>query len=131
MKRRTALSVGVGVALSGCLAGINEPQTQIDWIRLVNNRSEAYTIDVIIEEDSEEIFVDKYELGITPESSTITVETSLTRQGAYVLRFRAGGQWVHIYPEEYADVSEECIGVHFELHQQGTRGFEIQPGTDC
>jgi hypothetical protein len=131
MKRRTVLSVGVGVALSGCLTGVNQPQTQIDWIRLVNNRSEAYTVDVIIEEDGEEIFTDECELGTTPESSRTTVETSLTQLGPYVLRFRADDQWVHIYPEEYADVSEECIGVHFELHRQGTRGFDIQPGTEC
>jgi len=131
VKRRTTLSLGVCIALSGCLAGINEPQKQIDWIRLVNNRSEASTIDVRIEEDGEEIFADEYELGTTPESSTICVEPALTRKSAYALRFRADGQWVHIYPDEYADVSEECLGVHFELHQQGTREFDIQPGRDC
>jgi hypothetical protein len=131
MRRRTIISLGVGIALSGCLSGINEPQKQIDWIRLVNERSEAYTIDVIIEEDGEEIFADEYEVGTTPELSTISVAPPLTRKGSYVLRFRADGQWVHIYPEEYADVRKGCIGIHFELHQQETQRFDIQPGTDC
>ena len=131
MQRRALLSLGVGSALSGCLAGITEPQKQIDWIRLVNNRAEAYTIAVIIEEDGEEIFADEYDVGTTPDTSQISVEPPLTRTGAYVLRFRADGQWVHIYPEEYADVSERCIGIQFELHQQGTRGFDIQPETHC
>jgi hypothetical protein len=129
--RRAILSLGVGVAVSGCLGWGGGPEKRLGGIRLVNDRAEAHTVDVVVERDDEEVFADEYRLGTDDESSTLTVDAPTREAGRLVVRFRADDQWVSVYPEDYDDVSERCIGVQFELHRQGTTGYEIRPSTEC
>lgn len=131
MERRSFLSLGVSIALSGCLGEISEPQTRIDWIQFVNNRPEPYTIDVIIERDGEEVFSETYQLGTSPNSLTTRTDIPLRGKESYALHFLTDKQWIHIQPEDYDDVIENCIGIWFVLQQQGTIGYEIQPDTEC
>jgi hypothetical protein len=131
MNRRAFLSLGVAIVVGGCLGWGNETQKRIAGIRLVNNRPEASTIEVVIEKDGEEVFTDEYRLRTTQDSSTVNVDIPLQKAGRFVLRFRADDQWVSIYPEDYESVDERCIGVSFELHQQSTSGYEIQPRAEC
>lgn len=131
MNRRAFLVLGGSISGSGCLGWDNESQKQIEAIHLVNNRTEAYTIEVVIENDGENVFTDKYQLGTSQNSSTVSVDTSFLETGQFVLRFRVDNQWVSIYSEEYESVDGRCVGVYFELHPQGTTGYKIQPSTDC
>jgi hypothetical protein len=131
MERRTLLVLAGSISTSGCLGAIGGPKKRIGWIRLVNNRSEAHHVDVVIERDGEETFTDSYRLGTDPESSGARIDAPLEERGSYVLRFRAEGQWSHIDPSEYDDVRTNCIGVRFELHGQGTQGYEIEPTREC
>lgn len=131
MDRRAFLSLGVGIAVSGCLGWGTESQKRIGDLRLTNNRTEPFTIDVVIERNDEEVFTDEYQLGTGQDSSTVSIDSPVQAAGRFILRFRADAQWVSIYPADYERVDERCIGVHFELHQQDTSGIEIQPRTEC
>jgi hypothetical protein len=131
MKRRGFLALGVGIASSGCLGGDDESRKRIVWTRLVNDRAEVYDVAVVIESGDEDVFTDEYHLGTGPGSSTVLVDVPLEERDRYVIRFLADGQWVHVYPEEYDDVTESCIGVQFELSREGTRGYEIRRSTGC
>ena len=131
MNRRAVLSVGVGIAVSGCLGWGTEAPKRIGAIRLVNERSEAYTIDVVIESGGEEAFSEAYQLGTEEDASTVSIDTPLQEAGRPVIRFRVDDQWVSVYPEEYEHVAERCIDVHFKLHQAGTIGYDVNPGTEC
>jgi hypothetical protein len=131
MKRRAVLSVSVGIAVSGCLGWATRAPKRIGVIRLVNERSEPYTIDVVIERDGEEAFSQEYQLGTTQDASTVSIDTPLQEAGRPVIRFRVDDQWVSMYPEEYERVEGHCIDVHFQLHRGGTIGYDADPSTKC
>jgi hypothetical protein len=131
MKRRGLLALGVGVVTGGCLGIGAEPRRRIGRLHLVNHRPEPHSVEVVVETDGEEAFADEYRLGAGPEPSTVLADVPLEDRRAYVIRFSTGDQWVHVYPEEYGDVSGNCIGVLFELHRRGTRGYEVGPSTEC
>jgi hypothetical protein len=131
MDRRTLLAVGASVALGGCFGAIGGPTTRIDWIHLVNDRSSPHHVDVIIERDGEELFADDYRLGTETGSETTRIDDPVDGRGRYVVRFRTGGQWIHVEPTEYEDARADCVGVRFELHERGTSGYEVQPSESC
>lgn len=133
MKRRALLALPVSVLLGGCL-GLDidgAPRTRIAWVRLVNDRPEPSDVTVVVERDGEQVSSETYRLGTDPEQATVRSDDPVNRSGRYTVRFRADDQWVHVGPSEYADVTAACIGVRFELHEQGTMGYEVTPGQDC
>ena len=131
MKRRALLALGTGIALGGCLGNRHSPSIRIDSIRLSNNRTEPYEIEVWIESNDEEVFRNEYRLGTGPESSTMVIHDPVNGKKHYELLFRADGQTDIISPSEYDDINGECVAVQYELHQQNTRGFNIQQSEGC
>jgi len=130
MKRRALLALCASVPLGGCLALDDPPRKRIAWIRLVNERTEPFDITVLVERDGEEVSAESYRLG-TGDGATVRSDAPVDGPGRYTVRFRADDQWIHVDPSEYAGVAAPCIGVCFELHEQGTLGYEVTPGQDC
>ena len=132
MKRRALLALPASALLGGCL-GLDigdAPRTRIAWIRLVNERPEPFDVTVVVERDGEQVSSETYRLG-TGAEGTVRSDDPVDMSGRYTVRFRADGQWVHVEPSAYADVAAPCVGVRFELHRQGTMGYEVTPGRDC
>lgn len=132
MKRRALLALCASAPLGGCLGlGIDAPRKRIAWLRLANERTEAAEVAVVVERDDREVFSETYQLGTGPERATVRSDDPVERPGRYTVRFRAADQWAHVDPSEYADIAASCIGVRFELHRQGTMGYEVVPGQNC
>ena len=131
MDRRAFITLGVSVAMGGCLSGLGQPSTRIGWVRLVNDRSEPYETELVIEQGDNAVYRGEYRLGSTTDGSTVDIDAPVDGRRAYTISFLADGQWVHVYPEEYGDVDGECIGVRFTLQRQGTRGVDVEPVDEC
>ncbi len=131
MDRRAFLVLGLGSAMAGCLGVAGQPTTRIQWIRLVNDRSEAYETEVVVEASDETVFRDQYRIGTGSSASTVDIEDPVDGRASYIVRFLADGQWIHVYPEEYADVDGNCIGVRFTLDPDGTRGLDLESIDEC
>ncbi len=89
MKRRQALlSACTVVASAGCL-GFASPQPakpRLAWIWLLNDRDGPYEVDVVVEDDSEQVFSDTYELGTEPDTANVHVDNPVDGAGQYVVR---------------------------------------------
>lgn len=133
MNRRTWLGLCVCALSSGCLGRTGPPKKNIAWVRLENDRDEAHDIEVFIERSGEEVFSENYQLGTSPEQSTIRVNNPVEEPGRYSLYVDIGDQLVRLHPSEFADadIGERCIGIHYTLHEQGTSGFEFEPSQEC
>ncbi|MFC6989581.1 hypothetical protein ACFQJD_14295 [Haloplanus sp. GCM10025708] len=129
MKRRALLSLVAGVPVGGCLG--RQPLPRIAWIRLVNDRDEAYDVGVFVDADGEQVFSEQYHLGTTPDSATVLVESPVEGTGRYVVRADVDGQIVSVDATRAVDGDENCVGVRFSLHRRGTLGHRTESMQEC
>lgn len=133
MNRRTLLTLCVGAFVGGCLGRTGPPKKQISWMRLENNRDEAYDVEITIVRNDKTVFRENYQLGTDPEQATIRVDDPVTEPGRYSLYVDIDDQSVHLRASEFADADlcEPCVGIRYTLHEQGTSGFEFEPVRGC
>jgi hypothetical protein len=129
MDRRTYLGSAVGtlagtIGLAGCVGLRGGPTTaRLAWVWLVNDRDEAYDVDVTIEDAGETVFAETYRLAPDPSSKTPPVRTTerpVEGAGEYVVTARMDGETRTVDATEYVDGDEDCIGVRFSLLNSGS-----------
>lgn len=131
MDRRAYLTLGVSVAVGGCLGGLGQPTTRIAWVRLVNDRSEPYQTELVIEHGDDTVYRDEHRLGTGAGGAVIDIDAPVDGRQSYTISFLAEGQWTHVYPEEYGNLDGECLGVRFTLNQRDNRGVETEAVDGC
>lgn len=115
----TATSLAATTGLAGCVGLGEEPTTvRLAWIWLVNDRDEAYDVDVTIEDAGETVFAETYRLGTDPSSATPPVQTTerpVEGAGKYVVTARIDGEMRTVDATDHVDGDEDCIGVRFSI----------------
>jgi hypothetical protein len=132
MKRRALLLLGVTSLFSGCLGiGENQPQPQLAWIWLQNDREEGYEVEVVVEEDGESVFSKTYQLGATPDTANINVDDPVDEPGHYVVRATMDGETREVDIADFVDDDENCIGVRFSLLNNGSVDYWTKSMQQC
>lgn len=138
--RRTYLASAVGslaatTGLAGCVRLGGEPTTaRLAWIWLVNDRDEAYEVDVTIEDAEETVFAETYRLGTDPSSETPPVQTTerpVEGAGEYVVTARMDGETRTVDATEHVDSDEDCVGVRFSLLNDGSADYWVKSMQQC
>jgi len=140
MDRRTYLTSAVGsffgtIGLAGCVGLGGGPTTaRLAWVWLVNDRDEAYDVDVTIEDAGETVFAETYRLGTDPSSATPPVKTTerpVEGAGEYVVTGTMDGETRTVDATEYVDGDEDCIGVRFTLLNNGSVDYWVKSMQEC
>jgi hypothetical protein len=106
----------MALLFSGCLGiGENQPQPQLAWIWLRNDREEAYEVDVVVEEDGESVFSETYQVGATLDTANINVDNPVDEPADYVVRATIDGETRTVEIADFVDGDEICVGVRFTL----------------
>lgn len=80
----------------------------------------AYEVDVVIEADGESVFSATYQVGTTPDTANINVDSPVDGPGQYVIRATMDGETRDVDIAEYVDGDENCVGVRFSLLDDGS-----------
>jgi hypothetical protein len=140
MDRRTYLASAVGslagtIGLAGCVGLREGPTTaRLAWVWLVNDREEAYDVDVAIEDAEETVFAETYRLGTDPSSATPPVQTTerpVEGAGEYVVTATMDGETRTVDATEYVDGDEDCVGVRFSLLNDGSVDYWVKSMQQC
>ena len=140
MDRRTYLASAVGtlagtIGLAGCVGLGGGPTTaRLAWVWLVNDRDEAYDVDVTIEDAGETVFAETYRLGPDPSSATPPVQTTerpVEGAGEYVVTGTMDGETRTVDATEHVDGDEDCIGVRFSLLNNGSVDYWVKSMQQC
>ena len=140
MDRRTYLASAVGtlagtIGLAGCVGLGGGPTTaRLAWVWLVNDRDQAYDVDVTIEDAGETVFAETYRLGPGPSSATPPVQTTerpVEGAGEYVVTGTMDGETRTVDATEHVDGDEDCIGVRFSLLNNGSVDYWVKSMQEC
>lgn len=134
MKRRQALlSICTAVSGAGCLrVGPSQPKkSRLAWIWLLNDRDEPYEVDVVVEDASEIVFSESYELTAEPDTANIRENDPVDGTGQYVVRATMDGETREVDTTKVVDGDENCIGVRFSLLNNGSVDYWTKSMQQC
>ena len=124
MDRRALLVALPGVCVPGCLGVGTGDRVRVAWVRLVNQRTDPADVIVSIEDGSDRVFHDSYRLAATNGGREL--DPDVEGLGRYVARFVADGQTVDVDLAESVEGGPASVGISFELHAEGTLGYETR-----
>lgn len=132
MNRRTYMLVGASslVGGAGCLAS-GEQVAQLAWINLKNHRETAHDVEVTVEEDGEMLFSDTYTLGTEPDTANVVIEDAVEGEGQYTVHSTMDGEDRTVETTEFVDGEEICVGVIFELLDNGSVNYRTKSMQQC
>jgi len=119
MRRRAFLSLCTAAAFGGCLGRNQQQESRIAWLWLVNDRDEAYDVDVAIEDAGETVFSRTYTVRTHGEAANVHEEDPVDGPGQYVVRAKMDGSVEEVDTIDHVDGDENCIGVRFSLLNNG------------
>lgn len=132
MRRRSFVSaVPAGlVASTGCL-GSDEQLSRLAWINLQNHREEEYGVKVTVEDDDGIVFSNTYHLGTDDETGKIFEENPVDGEGAYVVHATLDDEEREVDTTDFIDGDETCIGVQFNLLNNGSVDYDTKSMQEC
>ncbi len=132
MRRRTFVSaVTVGLVVgTGCL-GSDDQLTKLAWINLQNHREEEYDVEVTVEDDDEIVFSNTYHFGTDDETGKVLEENPVNGEGEYVVQATLDGEEREVDTTDFIDGDETCIGVRFNLLNNGSVDYETKSMQEC
>jgi hypothetical protein len=130
-KRRAVLSVFGSLVAGGCLGQNRPPESRIAWIWLRNDRDQRYEVEVVVEDGSEMVFSETFELGTGPETANVNVENPIDGPGRYVVRATMDEETRAVDTTALVDGDEDCIGVRFSLLNNGSVDYWTKSMREC
>lgn len=132
MKRRSFVSAAAAslAAGAGCL-GSDGDLARLAWLDLRNHRQREYEVEVVVEEDGDLVFSDTYRLGTEPDTANAVEENPVEGEGNYLVRATMDGEQREVDATTFVDGEEPCVGVTFELLDNGSVDYSTKSMREC
>ncbi|PCR90296.1 hypothetical protein [Natrinema ejinorense] len=132
MHRRGFISATAAglVSSAGCVSS-DEQSARLAWITLRNHRDEEYDVTVAVEDDGDTVFSRTFYLGTTAETATVLEETPVEGEGEYVVHATMDGENRAVDTTDFIEEDERCLGVRFELLNNGSVDYRTKSMQQC